>query len=412
MSSDDQIREPLILDGGKDDVSRLELRNHGEAFPRVQMRSDGTIVTGDGTKAPDDPLLRASEGGGGGGGASDASEVAFDPEGTGLEATNVQDAIEELDARVVDAADVTYTHPLVVEFKEGWPSFGTGTYLDFTEYPLSFDLIIDGGETQHIELTGDYGTVLQNDLFEALNDVTTGATWFGLTWGGVGGPIAPRLVHDNPHIGASIEIANLVNGDGETYVSGIVEGTWVQVEDDVEQALDRTAEAISTLGERVTALDWRVTALEGEDGLGPVLVYDTSDQFVNGDYWEITNHLDRYGYRQFVTLEVTYGNVYGPDDSLLDPPPPMAFVVEKQVIDTDGENPEYAWEEVGRIEFNNPYSNRKVGRVSFVAEDVSEYLPDGSGESAWIIEGVRPMRLVAELGAAESADVTVRTYLR
>lgn len=57
MSSDDQIREPLILDGGQDDVSRLELRNHGEAFPRVQMRSDGTIVTGDGTKAPDDPLL-------------------------------------------------------------------------------------------------------------------------------------------------------------------------------------------------------------------------------------------------------------------------------------------------------------------------------------------------------------------
>lgn len=369
MSSDDQIREPLILDGGQDDVSRLELRNHGEAFPRVQMRSDGTIVTGDGTRAPDDPLLRASEGG------------------------------------ASDAADVTYSGTaslLVVEFVDGWPGPFTGTYLDFTEYPLSFDLIIDGGEPQHIELTGDYGTVLDNALFEALNDVTTGATWVGVTLVGMEYTM-PRLVHDNPHAGASIEIANLVNGDGETYVSGIVEGTWV-MGDNVEEALDRTGKAVSTLDERVTKL-------EGPDKFGPVYVLSAySGVLLNGQ--DVPVYGDYPNYRQFVTVEVTYGDVYGPDDSPLDPPPPMAFVVEKQVIDTDGDYPELAWEEVGRIEFNAPAGTRKTGRVSFIAEDVSEIEIGIDNESGQAIEGPRPVRLVAELGPAEGADVTVRTYLR
>jgi len=50
--SDDQVHEPLVLDGGYFDVERVRVQNNGEDYPRLIIRNDGTLVQGDGTSPP------------------------------------------------------------------------------------------------------------------------------------------------------------------------------------------------------------------------------------------------------------------------------------------------------------------------------------------------------------------------
>lgn len=97
-------QSPIHLRAGLYDPDQITVRVDGDEHPRFAVDADGTIRQGDGTSPPA-PFE------GGGGGPADASEVAYDNQASGLAATDVQAAIDEVVATgggPADASDVTY----------------------------------------------------------------------------------------------------------------------------------------------------------------------------------------------------------------------------------------------------------------------------------------------------------------
>lgn len=244
----------------------------------------------------DDALLAA----GAAHGAADDAAVAADAAHTRL--------------NELDAAEVTYTGDqavgteAVAYFDGAWPNPLMGGDFDFTEHPLSLDLSVDGGAVQHIELTGTYAnTALDPDLFDALNLQTTGATWHPAimdpeTWTFT----APRVESDNKATpGASIEITNLVNGDGVNHFTGIVEGRWETAAETVEGALDRT----------LTELDELASLPELVGAVGPIpstfttaVLVDWAD-FSEGGSGAMVFTVGDGGTPVEITLDQDYGTI-------------------------------------------------------------------------------------------------------